>query len=197
MSKDELKNQTDSDLINLYKNGCNSAFDCLYQRHYQVVYRYLRNLTRNKETAEDLAHDVFFSFLVAFKENKFIGINEFQKYLISVSYNVFLYHRRIYKEIVTEDDYLFENIICESDNIQKVLINNELEHEIKTNINILVAKLPKINQEVIYLHLYKNRVLANIANDFSISEQTVKSRYFSSIERLKLSAKASNMKFAI
>ena len=124
MSKDELKKQTDCDLINLYKNGCNNAFNCLYQRHYQVVYRYLRNLARNKETAEDLAHDVFFSFLVAFNENKFIGINEFQKYLISVSYNVFLYHRRIYKEIVTEDDYLFENIICESDNIQKILINN-------------------------------------------------------------------------
>ncbi len=197
MTKNELKNQTDSDLINLYKNGCNKAFDCLYQRHYQVVYRYLRNLARNKETAEDLAHDVFLSFLVAFKENKFIGINDFQKYLISVSYNAFLYHRRIYKEIVTEDDYLFENIICESDNVQKLLIKKELEHETKTSINTLVAKLPKRNQEVIYLHIYKNRVLANIANEYSISEQTIKSRYFSSIEKLKLSAKKSNLKFAI
>ena len=193
MTREELLNLTDRELISLFQDGNNSAFDCLYKRHYQNVYRYLRNLTRHKEKSEDLTQDVFCWVLIRFKENKFMGTDFFSQYLKSLTYYIFLQSIKNSKEILSDCDFFFENMADETVNIQQVLFKEETTNRLKC----LVSTLPKKKQEIIYLHFYDNKVFKDIAEDLNTAQTTILSQYYSSLEKLRVTAENTNFRFAI
>lgn len=53
--------KTDRQLINDYVAGAQSAFEALYNRHWQSVYAFARNRTGNHHEAEDAAQSAFAS----------------------------------------------------------------------------------------------------------------------------------------
>lgn len=190
--EDSFANLTDRKLISLFQSGNNCAFDCLYKRHYQNVHRYLRNLTRHKEKSEDLTQDVFCGVLICFKENKFMGTNFFSQYLRSLTYYTFLQSIKNSKEMLTDCDF-FENMADETVNIQQVLFKEEIPNRLKC----LVSTLPKKKLEIIYLHFYDNKVFKDIAEDLNTAQTTILSQYYSSLEKLRVTAENTNFRFAI
>ena len=193
MKRKEFINLTDRELISLFQGGSNFAFDCLYKRHYQNIYRYLRNLTKHKEKSEDLTQDVFCGVLVCFKENKFMGTDFFSQYLKSLTYYTFLHSIRNSKEILTDCDFFFENMADETINIQQMLSKEETTYQLKC----LVSTLPKKKQEIIYQHFYHNKVFKDIAEDLNAAQTTIMSQYYSSLEKLRVTADITNFRFAI
>jgi len=193
MNREEIVNRTDRELISLFQDKCDYAFDCLYKRHYQNVYRYLRNKTRQKEKAEDLTQDVFLKVLICFKDNKFMGTDFFSQYLKSLAYFTFIQDIKSAKEVLSDCESFFEDMIDETENIQQLLVCEENTNQ----LNWLVSTLPKKKQEIITLHIYNNKVFRSISEDLNTSQTTIMSQYYSSIEQLRITANLMNIRFAI
>jgi RNA polymerase sigma factor (sigma-70 family) len=193
MTRVEIKKLTDKELILLFQTGCNYAFDCLYERHYQAVYRYLRNLTLNREAAQDLAQDLFLKVLVCFKENKFIGTDFFSQYLRRSCYYTFIDNKRKFKDNVSESDFSFDNLESDAKDMHQILIKEETNIHIKS----LFDTLPEQNRKIINMYLQDGMKFIAIANELKTPQSTVVRRYTTSIETLKIAVQRSNMKFAI
>ena len=193
MSNAEIDLLTDKELIKLFQTGCDYAFDSLYKRHYQAVYRYLRNLTMNKEVAKDLSQDLFLKVLICFKENKFIGTDFFSQYLRRNCYFTFIEHKRKFKENVTESDFSFENFECNSGNIFQIITAKETNTQIKE----LFDKLPTRNKNIVDLHILYGMKFIDIAQKLNTPEKTVHGLYKTSIAIVRMAAQNSNLKSAI
>lgn len=194
-NQNEIKKLTDKELISLFQDGYNPAFDCLYKRHYYSVFNYLRNLSKQKETAEDLAQDIFTNLLICFQENKFMGTDFFGQYLKTLCYCRFLNHKRkgAAKEILSDSDCFFEYNNEDIENIEQKMIKEEIVNQLQC----LVKTLPDYKQNIVFQHIYESKVFNSIAFELNTSPNTIISQYNNSIAALRLRAMNSNIRRAI
>ena len=60
----QLRELADEQLVSLYQEGNNNAFDILLKRYESKVFSYLLYSVKNQELAEDLFQDVFIKIVV-------------------------------------------------------------------------------------------------------------------------------------
>lgn len=82
----------DSALMLRYGDGDVAAFETLYRRHKDAVYRYLLRLCRNRDTAEDVFQEVWGKIIRA-REN-YRPTAKFTTFLYRVARNCFIDHVR-------------------------------------------------------------------------------------------------------
>ena len=63
--------ENDHELIKLFQNGNQTAYDRLIRRHLSNTVGFFYNITGDKMVAEDLAQDVFFKLFKTLKNFKF------------------------------------------------------------------------------------------------------------------------------
>lgn len=82
----------DSALMLRYKDGDVAAFETLYRRHNDPLYRYLLRLCRHRDTAEDIFQDVWGKIVNA--RNNYRPTAKFTTFLYRVAHNCFIDHVR-------------------------------------------------------------------------------------------------------
>jgi len=78
----------DSALMLRYRDGDVSAFETLYRRHNDALYRYLLRLCRNPGTAEDVFQDAWSKIVRA--RDRYRPTARFTTYLYRVAHNCFI-----------------------------------------------------------------------------------------------------------
>lgn len=89
----------DSALMLRYQDGDMAAFETLYRRHNDPLYRYLLRLCRNRHTAEDLFQDVWGKIIKA--RASYRPTAKFTTFLYRVAHNCFIDHVRRNKRHVS------------------------------------------------------------------------------------------------
>ena len=82
----------DSALMLRYRDGDVAAFETLYRRHKDPVYRYLLRLSGHNETAEDVFQDVWGKIIKA--RSSYRPTAKFTTFLYRVAHNCFIDHVR-------------------------------------------------------------------------------------------------------
>jgi RNA polymerase sigma-70 factor (ECF subfamily) len=82
----------DSALMLRYRDGDVSAFELLYRRHNDALYRYLLRLCRHPATAEDVFQEVWGKIIKA--RDNYRPTAKFTTYLYRIAYNSFIDHVR-------------------------------------------------------------------------------------------------------
>lgn len=62
-----LTNLTDQQLVELYLEGNNEAFDTLLTRHQSKVFSYIMHIVKNKDVADDIFQDTFIKIIMTLK----------------------------------------------------------------------------------------------------------------------------------
>jgi RNA polymerase sigma-70 factor (ECF subfamily) len=83
---------SDEDLIAEVKGGSRAAFEALFERYREPVWRFFRRRTADAGLAEELAQDTFVGILEGAARYRQRG--SFRSYLFGVAYNVLLADRR-------------------------------------------------------------------------------------------------------
>src|SRR4029453_11320380 len=83
---------SDEDLIAEVKGGSRGAFEELFERYREPVWRFFRRRTADAGRAEELAQDTFVAVLGGAR--RYEGRGTFRSYLFGVAYNVLLADRR-------------------------------------------------------------------------------------------------------
>jgi RNA polymerase sigma-70 factor (ECF subfamily) len=166
------------------QSDSSSAFEELYARHKDAVYRYyLRNVS-NEATSQELFQDLWFKVI----KNK-------QMYQVKAKFSTWLYtlaHHRLvdwYRRNNLESKAFVDNLDeTEAEDLGQIDWNPEDEFQSKRlakQLKQAIAELPAEQREVFILHQESALTLPQIAEMLQTGLEKIKSRYRYSIKKLR------------
>jgi len=174
----ELKPQ-DSALMLRYRDGDVSAFELLYRRHNDALYRYLLRLCRNPAAAEDVFQEVW-GKIIKTRDN-YRPTAKFTTFLYHVAYNCFIDHVRRNKRhanpVDIEPDSQPDSGEQPDTLTERSLARRRLETALET--------LPDEQRDVFLLHEEAGLSLDQIASITDCKHETAKSRLRYAVRKLR------------
>lgn len=171
----------DKKLIKQIRKGNRSAANDLISKYYKEIYTYVYKQTIDKELSMDLTQDIFISMLKSidnFDDKK----ASFRTWLYKITtYRIVDYYRsRYYK--YTKISIRIEDIEIYDDNDIITAIEYKQDAE---EIIAIVSTFDSICQQIVRLKLFGEYTFKEISNILQISESTVKTKYYSTINKIR------------
>ena len=154
---------TDEDLMASFRAGSSEAFDDLFGRYREPIWRFFRRRVSDAAQAEELAQDTF----VALVENagRYVPRAPFRRYLFGIAFNIWLAARRRSRlTAVTPDSR--EPVAPAMDPVRAIWVRQAM------------AALPELDRDVLMLREYDQLDYAEIAEVTGVAIGTVRSRLF-------------------
>jgi len=179
--------ETDEALMLAYAKGTASAFDTLYQRHKQVVFRFFVKQGLSIAIAEELCHDTWLKLINA--REKYQQQALFRTYLFTIARNTLLDH---YKKKSTKNEDTFtangENISNDELAIKMAtppLCEQHSKKQLQLALSLNIAALPNAQREVFLLKQESGFSIAQIAQITAQHQEKVKSSWRYTLQRLR------------
>lgn len=171
---------SDDVLVSAAGAGDQTAFQELYDRHRDVVFRFAYRLSGSVESAEDLTHDCFLSLIrrIGSFDPKRASL---KTYLLAATRNLWLKQLRTLGRELALDDFDDDGFIAG----ETVPLGKLLESELSDKVGAAVAALPPLQREVLVLFEYEGMSLNEIASLVGCDIGAVKARLHRGRERLK------------
>ena len=149
------------------KEGDVIAFDAIFNKYHKKVYYFAYSYLKSKEEAEDVVQEVFFNLWKCRHQ-----INEyyvFSKYLFKITYNETCKKFRKQASDKKQLDMVLQSVPKEDSSTNlEIEYNNLLE-----TANLLIAKLPTRQKEILLLSINEHLENEQIANKLHISQKSV------------------------
>ncbi len=163
------------DLIRRFQRGQPGAFDALFERYKDYVYRVAFFVTRNSGDAEEATQETFLDLLRALPRFKIQGPARFETWLYRITVNRCRSRFRRKRPPSADWDELADELIAG--------INGDPEHsalrrETRNAIWQAVNQLPDAQRQVIALRYLSDLSYDEIAQALGVNLGTVKSRLF-------------------
>lgn len=174
----KLHELTDEQLVCLYTEGNNGAFDTLLKRYESKVFSYLLYSVKNQELAEDLFQDVFIKMIVRLKNGQYAENGKFSSWMMRIVHNHLIdYYRTATTDKLISNDAsevdLFNNAdIAVNENREQEMIDQQTLNEVKS----LIALLPDSQREVLMMRVYDELSFKEIAVKTNCSINTALGR---------------------
>ena len=172
---------TDERLLEQAANGDTAAFQILYERYRDPVFRFAYRLLGSVEAAEDVAHDCFLSLIKqpgrfdSTRASLRTYVYAAARNLAAKRYNSFARETNI--EALDEEPRMADR----HEPIRRVL-DDELAGEVERAI----ASLPPLQREALVLFEYEDLSLSEIAAVVGVDSGAVKARLFRARETLRV-----------
>jgi RNA polymerase sigma-70 factor, ECF subfamily len=176
-----LANQvTDEKLLADAANGDTTAFQILYQRYRDPIFRFAYRMLGSVEAAEDVAHDCFLSLIK--QPGRFDSTKaSFRTYLYAAARNLAAKQYSSFGRETTLDALSEEPVAADQDAPVAQVLDDELASEVAGAI----ATLPPLQREALVLFEYEELSLAEIGDIVGVDANTVKARLFRAREKLR------------
>lgn len=168
---------TDDELVGLYAQGNNVAFDTLLNRYESKLYSYIFYIVHDEEVANDLFQDTFLKVITRIQEGSYTGYGKFQAWITRIAHNLVMDYFRDKEQANTisndEADYdLLNNIrLAEHTTEDQMLISQSLK-----DAKAIMELLPEPQSEVVRMRFYENMSFKEIADKLNISINTALGR---------------------
>jgi len=169
----------DSALMMRYREGDVAAFEMLYQRHNDALYRYLLRLCRHRDAAEDIFQDVW-GKIIKSRQN-YRPTAKFSTFLYRVAHNCFIDHiRRNKRHSQTVD--VEPDLQPDPGEQPEELTERALA---RRRLNAALRGLPEEQRDVFLLHEEAGLNLDQIASVTGANRETAKSRLRYAVRKLR------------
>ena len=163
------------DLIRRFQGGQPGAFDALFERYKDYVYRVAFFVTRNSGDAEEATQEAFLDLLRALPRFKLDGPARFETWLYKITVNRCRSRFRRKRPPSADWDELADELVAG--------VNGDPEHsalkrETRDTIWRAVDRLPDAQRQVVALRYLSDLSYDEIAEALGINPGTVKSRLF-------------------
>lgn len=187
----QFKMLTDQELISLYLDGNQQAFEVLLNRHKDKIYTSIYMFVKDTEQAEDLFQEVFIKIVDTLRKGKYNNEGKFIQWVLRISYNMCVDHfrksKRMTKVVGDESFDIFNVIESGDDHMEKTMMKNQTYSRLK----LLIDRLPEEQREVIILRHYADMSFKDIAQLTRVSINTSLGRMRYALNNLrKMTAEA-------
>ena len=170
----------DSALMLRYRDGDADAFEMLYRRHNDALYRYLLRLCRHRDTAEDLFQEVWGKIIRT--RQRYRPTAKFTTFLYRIAHNCFIDHLRRNKRhgntVDIDPDTQASAGTDAADEAERSLARRRLEAALRN--------LPDEQRDVFLLFEEADLSLDEIATVTGVNRETAKSRLRYAVNKLKV-----------
>lgn len=193
-----LKKRTDEELVILYSEGNNQAFDILLKRYQNRLFNYIYFIVRNTELAEDIFQDAFIKAITTIKQGRYTENGKFPAWITRIAHNLIIdYFRQEKNEnVISNDDSdidLLNNINLSEGTIETAIIHRQIKNDVRE----LIKLLPDSQQEVVYMRFYQNLSFKEIAESTGASINTALGRMRYAILNLRRMAEEKELVLTI
>lgn len=171
---------TDERLLEQAANGNTAAFQILYERYRDPIFRFAYRLLGSVEAAEDVAHDCFLSLIK--EPGRFDSTKaSLRTYLYAAARNQAAKRYQSFGRETAIEELTNEPRSADRQGPMALVLGDELAAEVAQAI----ASLPPLQREALVLFEYDDLSLAEIAAVVGADSGTVKGRLFRAREKLR------------
>ncbi len=168
----------DSALMLRYQDGDTGAFDTLYRRHNDALYRYLLRLCRHRDTAEDIFQDVWGKIIKA--RSNYRPTAKFTTFLYRVAHNCFIDHIRRNKRHANSAEFDPE-LHSDPGEQPETITERSLARE---RLLVALQDLPQEQRDAFLLREEAGLSVEQIASVTGCNRETAKSRIRYAVSKL-------------
>lgn len=190
------KSHSDEELVKLYVQGNNEAFDALLSRYNTKVYNYIYGFVHNEALAEDLFQETFIKAILTLKQGGYSESGKFSSWLMRIAHNkVFdVFRLEKHDNTVSNDEYdvdLYDYSQLLEGNVEDNIVADQTIDE----LNYLITLLNEDQREIIKMRYYQELSFKEISDITGVSINTALGRMRYAILNLRKLAEEKNMLF--
>ena len=188
------KDKSDEQLISLYVDGKNEAFDALLERHKDRLFMYIYHAVKDEDAANDIFQDTFVKAIVTIKQGRYVENGHFPAWITRIAHNQIIdYFRQTRAENTQSTDDEDINILNRKELSDGTIEDYMITSQIHADVRKLVKSLPDNQREVLMMRYYKNMSFKEIADTTGVSINTALGRMRYAILNLRRIAEEHNI----
>ncbi len=172
-----LDQLADEQLVGLYEQGNNTAFEVLLTRYRSRVYSYIFQIVRDRELTEDIFQDTFIKAIVTIQQGRYFESGKFLGWINRIAHNLIIDHFRKEKNENTISADAFEYDIVNNSKLSDLSIEDIMSNEqVLCDVVRMVDFLPEVQQEVVRMRFFEDLSFKEIAEKTNVSINTALGR---------------------
>ena len=169
--------KSDEQLISLYVDGKNEAFDALLERHKDRLFMYIFHAVKNEDVANDIFQDTFVKAIMTIKQGRYVENGHFPAWITRIAHNHIIdYYRQLKAENLQSTDDDDVNILNRKELAARTIEDDIITTQIHDDVKRLIKALPDSQREVLVMRYYKNMSFKEIADTTGVSINTALGR---------------------
>jgi RNA polymerase sigma-70 factor (ECF subfamily) len=176
----ELKRLDDRELITLYVDGNEKAFEVLLNRHKDKVFHFILSKLKSRDLADDVFQETFIKIINKLKLGAYNEEGKFLPWAMRIAHNLVIDHFRKTKRVrlISEssslkDDYnIFSTLSLNEKSIQDTIAELEIQQQMVQ----LIDFLPSAQKEILKMRIFSDMSFKDIAEVEEISINTALGR---------------------
>ena len=169
----------DSALMLRYKDGDTAAFEVLYRRHNDALYRYLLRMCQHRDSAEDIFQDVWGKIIKS--RANYRPSAKFTTFMYRVAHNCFIDHIRRNKRHTNQAEFEAERHADDAE-LPEMATERSLARE---RLTVALQQLPDEQRDAFLLHEEAGLGIDDIALVTGSNRETAKSRLRYAVNKLR------------
>ena len=181
-----LSAQSDHQLVELYANGTDEAFDELLARHQERIFAYIMRLVHDENRANDIFQDTFIKAITNMRSGKYQSTGQFGAWLMRIAHNVTVDHarRNPNKPNMTED--VQTSLINNSIQMSEASCEEQILHLCDSQtLHDLVDRLPEAQREIVHLRFWEDLSFKEISDITGVGINTALGRMHYALGNLR------------
>jgi RNA polymerase sigma factor (sigma-70 family) len=170
------KGLSDSELVSLYRNGNEDAFEVLLHRHKSKIYTAIYLIVKDRYTAEDLLQETFVKAINTIRGGRYNEEGKFLPWICRIAHNLAIDHFRKekrYPEVVLEDgSKLFNSLHFSVESSE----DKQMIRETRSKLREYIRELPVEQKHVLIMRHYLDMSFQEIATRTGVSINTALGR---------------------
>ncbi|MES1226314.1 MAG: RNA polymerase sigma factor [Bacteroidota bacterium] len=167
---------SDSQLVSLYQNGNEEAFEMLLKRHKSKVFTAIYLIVKDRYVAEDLLQETFIKVINTIKGGRYNEEGKFMPWVSRIAHDLSIdYFRKCkrYPEVVLEDgSRVFDSLEFAEESSE----SKQLKKDNHTRLRSLIKELPVEQKQVLIMRHYLQMSFQEIAERTDVSINTALGR---------------------
>ncbi|MBQ0114996.1 MAG: sigma-70 family RNA polymerase sigma factor [Bacteroidales bacterium] len=169
--------RSDDQLISLYVNGDNEAFDALLERHKDFVYGYIFHVVKNEDVANDIFQETFVKVITSLTSGRYTENGKFSAWVTRIAHNRIIdYYRQVKNEALQSTDATELNILNRKEYSEATIEDSMVSTQIHEDVRKLICHLPSLQREVVIMRYYKDMSFKEISETTKVSINTALGR---------------------
>ena len=191
---EDMNMLTDEQLVCLYAEGENTAFDVLLQRHQNRIFSYIYNIVKDKDLADDLFQETFVKAIITINQGRYTENGKFPAWITRIAHNLIIdYYRQEKAQAQLSCDNDDINILNRKELSEETIENTIVRRQILSDVKLLVQELPESQKEVLEMRYYMDMSFKEIAEATGVSINTALGRMRYAILNLRKIAEERNI----
>lgn len=190
----DIQTFSDEQLVAMYAEGNDCAFDVILDRYKNRLFSYILYIVHDEDRANDVFQETFVKVIMAIRQGRYAESGRFYGWLTRIAHNIILDEYRDAANMPTTsneetDGALFNDIRLTTASVESEIVNEQLLNEVKT----LMENLPEEQRRVVFMRIYQELSFKEIADETGVSLNTALGRMHYALINMRRMANERNI----